>query len=363
MSPSDPLDPARASELARWPEGRLREELERLLAEGAAAAPLLQALAEEGAKGVRKLARAALHRLRTAGVRLEPPSLGDRTQESVLRALPPEEAEPAHLSAPDPTGYRVAMLALRYSGAGFVYHVGFSDTEGVIELEVMQGRWRDARAGVREIARQAAPGVLAPVGPGDVAELVRRAEQARGASSPPPEVSSEDVAELIRHAGGVTPGERARQVLGARAAGLSVADAQATLDLRLDSGVAVPWVFGGEEFEAFARELLSIERSPLVLSASQQRERESERIEKFAESFFGERRRRCLSERLEETGAAWLARADEDAACAAMRIAAHLREARRPLELSLLQRSFELSLEQLRSTANDEEASKLIVPA
>jgi hypothetical protein len=280
----------------------------------------------------------------------------------VLRPLPPEESEPAQLSAPDPIGYRVGMLAFRHGGAGHVYHVGFSDTEGVLELEVLNGRWRDARAALREIARIAAPGTLHGAAPEDVAELVRRAELARRAA-PPPEVSSEDVAELVRHAGGMTPGERARQALAARVAGLSVADAQATLDLRLDSGVAAPWVFGGEEFEAFARELRGIERSPLVLSASQQRERESERIEKFAESFFGERRRTCLSERLEEMGAAWLAQADEDAACAALRIASHLRGARQPLEISLLRRSFEASLEQLQSAARDDEASKLIVPA
>lgn len=363
MSPSDPLDPARARELAGLPESRLREELDALVEEGAAAAPLLHALAEEGsAKSVRKLARAALHRLRAAGASVDAPARADRAQDSVLRPLPPEESEPAHLSAPDPTGYRVGMLALRTSGAGYVYHVAFSDAEGVLALEVLQGRWRDAREALRGIARSSEAGLLVPVAAGDVAELVRRAELGRS-GAPPPEVSSEELAELVRHAGGTTPGERARQTLSARVAGLSVVDAQATLDLRLDSGLAVPWVFGGEEFEVFARELLSIERSPLVLSASQQRERESERIEKFAESFFGERRRKCLSERLEETGAAWLARADEDAACAALRIALHLREARQPLEISLVRRSFDVSLEQRRSAARDDEASKLIVPA
>jgi hypothetical protein len=363
MPRSDPLDPARAEDLARLPEHRLREELDALVARGAAAAPLLQTLAEEVAdKAVRKLARGALHRLRAAGASVEAP-LRERAHESVLRPLPPEEPEPAQLSVPDPTGYRVGIVAFRRPGAGYLYHVAFSDSEGVLALEVLQGRWRDVRGALRQTVRDAPAGALLPVAPEDVAELVRRAEQASGRSAPLPQVSSEDLAELVRHAGPLTPGERARRTLGARADGLSVADAQATLDVRLDSGVAAPWVFGGEEFEAFARELWSIERSPLVLSASQQRERQTERIEKFAESFFGEHRRRCLSERLEETGAAWLARADEDAACAALRIASHLREARQPLEISLVRRSFDASLEQLRSAAQDDEASKLIVPA
>ena len=74
MSRSDPLDPARAAELAGLPESRLRDELAALLTHGAAAAPLLQVLAEEaGDKGVRKLARAALHRLRAGGARIEAP--------------------------------------------------------------------------------------------------------------------------------------------------------------------------------------------------------------------------------------------------------------------------------------------------
>ena len=41
----------------------------------------------------------------------------------------------------------------------------------------------------------------------------------------------------------------------------------------------------------------------------------------------------------------------------------HLREARQPLGISLLRRSFEASLEQLQTAARDDEASKLIVPA
>ena len=332
-----------------------------MVADGAAAAPLLQALAEEGDKGVRKLARAALHRLRATGARIEVPR-GERSQ-SVLQPVVDVEVEPARLSAPDPIGYRMGLVALRSMGAGALYHVGFSDTEGVLALEVFQGRWRDVREGLREWVREAAEGSVMAVPPAELAELVRRVELSSGRAAPPPDVSSEELAELVRHAGGLTPGERARQTLGARMVGLSVADAQATLDLRLDSGAVAPWVFGGAEFEAFARELLSIERSPLVLSASQQRERESERIEKFAESFFGAHRRRCLSERLEEMGAAWLARADEDAACAALRVAMHLREARQPLEISLVRRSFDMSLEQLRSAAQDDEASKLIVPA
>jgi hypothetical protein len=364
MSRSDPLDPARAAELAGLPESRLRDELAALVTQGAAAAPLLQALAEEGSdKGVRKLARAALHRLRAAGAQVEAPLRADRPQASVLRPLAPEEVEPAQLSPPDPVGFRLGFLAFRHGSVGHLYHVAFSDTEGVLALEAFEGRWKDVRQALREALHGAADGGLVSVAPEDMAALVRHAELASGRAAPRPEVNSEELAELVRHAGPLTPGERARQTLGARLAGLSVADAQATLDLRLDSGLAVPWVFGGEEFEAFARELLSIERSPLVLSASQQRERQSERIEKFAESFFGEQRRRCLSERLEETGAAWLARADEDAACAAMRIATHLREARQPLEISLVRRSFDLSLEQLRNAAQDDEAGKLIVPA
>src|SRR5262245_46960433 len=177
MSPSDPLDPARARELAGLPESRLREELAALVEEGPAAARLLHALAEEAsAKSVRKLARAALHRLRAAGASIDAPVRADRPQDSVLRPLPKEDSEPAQLSAPDPTGYRVGMLALRHSGAGYVYHLAFSDTEGALALEVLQGRWRDAREALRGIARSAEPGTLVPVAAGDVAELVRRAE-------------------------------------------------------------------------------------------------------------------------------------------------------------------------------------------
>ena len=360
MPPSDPLDPARAPALAQLPEPELRRELAALAEQGTAAGPLLQALADGAPdKGVRKLARAALHRLRAGGARIEVPR-GERA-ESVLRPLE-AEIEPALLTAPDAEGQQLALLALRQLGGGLLYHVLVSDTQGVLVLEVLEGTFRKARNALREMRKTAAPGTVVPVPVAEVAALARRAERASGRAAPLTGIDSEALAALFREAGPRTPGERLREELGARAAGLSVADAQATLDLRLDSGALVLWVFGGEEFEALARELAGIERSPLVLSTSQQRERQLERIEKFAESFFGERRRMALSERLEEMGAACWARADEDAAWAALRIAAHLREARRPLEISLVRRSFEGSLELLQNAAREQEADKLIVP-
>jgi hypothetical protein len=361
MAPTDPLDPARAPELARLPEDRLRDELDALVRQGGAAASLLQALAEDPAsdKGVRKLARAALHRLRASGERVELPR---ERAESVLRPIP-SSAEPAHVSPPDPLGQRLAILGHRCHGGADLYQVSLSDTDGVVALEVVQGSWRDVRTALRDLVRATEPGMLASVPFEEAAALVRRAALLNGPDFPsPPEVDGEALAHLVRHAGPHTPGDRARETLAAQVAGLSVVDAQATLDLRLDSGAAPLWVFGDEEFVAFAREIESIERSPLVLSESQTRDRQSERIEKFAESFFGERRRKCLSERLEELGAAWLAWADQAGACAALRVAAHLREARQPLEIPLVRRSFDLSLEHVRNAAREQEADKLIVP-
>jgi hypothetical protein len=359
MPPTDPFDPGRALELAQLPESRLRQELDALVREGTAAAALLQTLAEMPEKGVRKLARAALHRLRATGEKVELPR--ERTA-SVLRPLP-TSAEPAYVSPPDPLGQQLAVLPQRGHGSADLYEVWISDTDGVLSLQVLQGRWRDVRGALRELVRESAPNSLLAVPFEEAAALVRRASRVRGPAALPAEVDTEALAYLLRHAGPRTPGEHARETLAARVAGLSVVDAQATLDLRLDSGAASLWVFGDQEFEAFARELESIERSPLVLSASQTRDRQSERIEKFAESFFGERRRHCLSERLEELSAAWLAWADEDGACAALRVAAHLGEACQPLEIPLVRRSFDLSLEQLRNAAREQEASKLIVPA
>jgi len=341
---------SRADALAALDDAALELEIAKLAEAGGVAGPLLARLGDIApSRTARKSARAALHRLRASGARIAVPRV------ALAIAAPTSSAEPhlAIASLPDAAGQQVLVLAQRGHDRAFTFFARLSDRMGVLLVQAKEGSWRDARPALRHIAEGASPEApMAWLPFGEVAALVRRAERLRSAL--PEGVDVDVLQHMLHHAGPRMPGERVREQLGARAAELSLEEAQATLALGQDSSEAASFrVLGGTEFLALAQELDEIERGPLVLSPAQVRERETERVAAFAASFFGESTRRRLSERFEECAAVWQALGTEKAACASLRLASFVLEAPSPLELSGIRASFDRTLDLARRRVDE----------
>ena len=352
------LGPELADALRELPIAELEAALEELVAAESEALPVLQRL-EEGAesKQLRKSVRRNLHRLRSRGLEVGAAPRAERR--SVLGPVDVEQEQGA-VTAVDPLGRRAVFLMVPVRGGARLYEVLLSDVEGILRLESLEARRREARGFVRRLLREPQTRVLRVEG-AVVRTLVRQAQESRS-SGAATGVNPSLLAELLRGETAASPGEQARAKLGNTSQRLAEVQAETLLRQRMEQGELPAWPLTGEEVEHAACELAELERSQLVLTAVQKRERAHEVLARAAERILDGVVRERIARRLEEMAAFWLDAGDEEGAAAGVRMAELLRSPRAPLEIGYLSRLLELSCGAAREQQREEDRGKLIVP-
>ena len=331
--------------------------LQELAHAGSDALPVLRRLEERVSdKQMRKLVRRSLHRLKTRGIDVGESARGE--QHSVLTPVA-ERVELGVVTPPDPQGRQALFLLVSVRGGTRIYEILLSDTQGVQQLERFEVRRRDARSFIDRLQTEQRGRVLRTDGAA-VRGLVRRAQAARGGAATSG-VDPQLLAELLVGESASTPGERVREKLSAQAARLAQVPAEAILRRRMEAGVLAAWPFAGEAIEEVVRRLAELERSQLVLSAGQKRERVQQVLAGAAERVLDDPTRQRVAQRLEEAAAGLLEGGDEEGAVAAVRTAEIIRDARAPLEVGYLRMLLELSCGLTRQQQRQEDEGRLIL--
>lgn len=304
----------------------------------------------------RKLARRALHQLRSSGVEVAPLAASGASRGSVLRPLETEEEQGA-VTPPDLIGRRVAFLLTRAGRAAWLYELAISDEEGLLGLRRHDLPRREGRAFLRSLRSEERSRALGVPG-AEVRALIGSA----CAIGSPADADKAVLAELAAPQDSATPGERLREKYGAQASALGSAAADAALAERIEARVLAPWPVRGEAVAELARELSRGEQSPIVLTPVQKEERRSERLAEAALELYDAPLRERLAARLEETAVFLEADRDEAGMQAALAVATRMRGQDPPLSIDFLRRSLDLSLELARDAAEREDEGNLIVP-
>ncbi len=332
--------------------------LQELAHAGSDALPVLRRLEERVPnKQMRKLVRRSLHRLKTQGIDVGESARGER--HSVLTPVA-ERRELGVITPPDPQGRQELFLLVPVRGGTRIYEILLSDTQGVLHLERLELRRREAGSFIDRLRTEQQGRVLRAEGAA-VRGLVRRAQAGRGGAATSG-VDPQLLAELLAGESASTPGERVREKLSAQAARLAQVQAEAILRRRMETGVLAAWPFAGDAIEEAVRGLAELERSPLVLSAVQKRERVHQVLAGAAERVLDEPTRQRVAQRLEEAAAGLLEGGDEEGAAAAVRTAEIICDACAPLEVGYLRMLLELSCGLTRQQQRRQDEGKLILP-
>ncbi len=333
--------------------------LQELAHAGSDALPVLRRLEERVPdKQMRKLIRRSLHRLKTQGIDVGESAHGER--HSVLTPLQ-ERAELGVVTAPDPQGCQGLFLLVPVPGGTRIYEILLSDTQGVLHLERFEVRRREARSFIDRLQTEQQGRVLRVEGAA-VRGLVRRSTAGPGGAATSG-ANPQLLAELLAGESASTPGERVREKLRAQAARLTPVRAEAILGRRMQAGVLAAWPFAGDAIEEVVRRLTELERSQLVLSAVQKRERVQRVLAGAAERVLDQPTRQRVAQRLEEAAAGLLEAGDEEGATAAVRTAEIVRDACAPLEVGYLRMLMELSCGLSRQQQRQRDEGKLILPS
>ena len=348
------LGPDLAGALVALPAAELERALDALVLAGPAAGGVLERADELAPdRERRKLVRRAIHRLRSQGVPIEPHAA---TRAPVLRPLP-EGRTRAVASALDPAGVRIVWLFAERTGGADIFEVLASDEHGIVRVERLGGRRRDAERFLADLLGSAKL-ESAEVEPDSARAWLRACERAR--TGPPPSgVDPALVRDVLRGPDAPTPGERVRASTPPAA---SLAEAEAWVRARLDGGALAPWLLGGPAIDAAVARLDDVAASPLVLPGMAERDRREQPLAAAAEQVLGPEQRLRLAGRLDETAAVLSARGDRAGAAACLRVADAVREARDPLRVGFLHRLLELSIDGARHRRAGPQASPLIVP-
>ncbi len=353
------LGPELADTLCELPASELEEALRELVQAGRDALPALRRLEElVPQKQARKMVRRSLHRLKSRGIDVGDSSRGERR--SVLAPLE-EQLEQGAVTPPDPLGRRALFLFLPVRGGTRIYEILLSDIEGVLHLERVEARRPDARSFLRRLQEERKGRILRVEGAA-VRALVRRAQESRSGSAAPA-IDPKLLAELLAGESTETPGEQVRSKLMDAAQRLTQNQADTVLRQRVERRELPAWLLAGEDVQEAARELGELERSQLVLSAVQKRERAHKVLSRAAERILDEATCRRLAQRLDETAAFLLEGGDEEGAAAAVRMSDIIRTARAPLEVGYLRMLLELSCGLARQKQQEEDRGKLILPS
>jgi hypothetical protein len=336
-------------------ESTVLEEVAGLLTQlGADAVTVLtRAESRAPAKGARKALRRAVHQLRSRGVDVDL----DRPHSRTGRLPSVEEGE-SFVGPFDGEGHRIIVWWVPIRGGARVYRILASDEKGLLRVEVAAGRRSDARSLVRELRSNASIGLVSV--PSGAVQGLLRALLPLGA----PE-QDEGTATLRGDLGrsppnAKTPGEIVRARRGEERT--SDAVAAAVLKTRIEQGGIAPWLLRGEPVAALAKELESMERSPLVIPPQHEQERKMEWMERAADRLFDPQTRDRLSNRLEETAYLLDAAGDGEGARAALHVARQIRETTRPHTLEFVRTLLEFTLEVEKRDLQEEQKGKLILP-
>ena len=347
-----------ADVLSHLPPHEMDDALQELARAGGDALPVLRRLEEcVPDKQVRKVIRRSLHRLKTRGIEVGEGSRGERR--SLLTPIA-ERAEQGVVTPPDPRGRQALFLLVAVRGGTRIYEILLSDVEGVLHLERLEVGRREARSFLDRLQAQQQGWVLRVEG-AVVRGLVRRVQGAR-AGAPASGVDPHLLAELLAGESAATPGEQVRSKLSAAAARMGQVEAETILRRRTEAGALPAWPFAGEAVDEAARKIADLERSQLVLSAVQKRERVHQVLSGAAEHVLDETATERVAQRLEEAAAGLLEGGDEEGAAAAVHMAQIIREARAPLEVGYLRMLLELSCGLARQAQRKEDEGKLILP-
>jgi hypothetical protein len=260
----------------------------------------------------------------------------------------------------DPLGQRVVFLVRSVPGSASIYQAALSDTEGILRLERLGGRRRDARNFVREL-RERAKGRAVIVPGAAVRALVRQAQEIPR-SRLPGEVDPTLIRELTASGADTTPGETLRAELADEAGGLAEAWAESVIQQRIQRGELPVWPLTGDSVREIAEKLEGIKNSHLVLSPAIQRERSDALLARAADEWLTPEVRERFARRLEETGVFFLESADREGALAAVHMAERIRTTPAPLAVGYLRTLLELSCGQARQQKREEDRGRLIVP-
>jgi hypothetical protein len=333
----------------------LANALDALVAAGEpAVAALERAEASARDREARKAIRRAMHRLRSRGVAVA--EAREPGRRSVLRPLE-ETRERAFATPIDAAGLRLVWLLSEAPGRAEALEVLVSDEAGVVRVERLSGRRREAErlaSGLLSDPKLGATELDAPA----ARAYLRRAERDRVAG-PAPTADPALVREAVRGPDCPTPGEAVRVRVAPLA---SEAEAETLYRARVETGALLPWLLTGPELERTAAALDDAEQSPIVLSEIARRERREERFAAAAGELLGPAVRARLAVRLDESAALLAARGDEPGAGACLALADRVRAASDPLRVGFLRALLELSIGLARQKRAREAGGKLIVP-
>ncbi len=246
-------EPTSGEELAQaWaedPEGR-----DHLLAVDEPALP----------KAGRKALRRVLHRLRGRGV-----SVPEAAPPPVVATLPPLEdtVEAALVSPLDPSGARMAYLVESNPGGGVrIFEVIFDSGQGILDCATYSTGRSQARQFLRDAQKRRFPAL--PVPADSLRRLLAEAARAHPAEKSLPRDFSESRGRLTRSPEGArTPGELAREALGADGGSLARA-AELTRERQIG-----PWPPSEEILRSVAERLQELLEGKIIVSGAQRRER------------------------------------------------------------------------------------------
>ena len=304
-------------------------------------------------KAARKLARTAIHRLKSRGVQVEPTPRG--VARSVLR--PVSESRGWGLATPpDPLGRRSLFLIVPIPSGARMYEIGLSDVDGIAHLDAFQAKRRAARAFARRL-REREGVVTVEVEAGELRTLV-----ARSKDSAQTHIDPKLLAEVVRDAGEETPGERLRRELATAVRELDDPAADELLGTAVRAGELSAWLPLGETVDGLAAQIEAIEHSPLVLTELQQLERRGELIRAARDRVLDPGYRGRVAVRLEES-AVFLRAADKlEAAIAALQVAGRVRDAEDPLGVPFLELMLTIALDATAKRLGRHDHTRLIVP-
>jgi hypothetical protein len=347
------LGPELGAALATLEGAALEAALDALLDAGEPAAAAIERAESLAAdRAARKALRRAMHRLRSRGIAVA--ETRDPARRSVLRPLE-ESRERAFATPIDADGVRLVWLLHEAPGHADVLEALVSDEAGIVRIERLSGRRRDAARLVHGLLADPKLGAGA-LDPAAARAYLRRAE--RGRSGPPTGADPALVREALRGADAPTPGEAVRARVSPLA---SEGEASALLQARVEAGLLLPWFVSGPALERGEAALAEIEQSPLVLSEMARRERREERLAAVAAEVFDDATRARLAARLDESAALLESRGDASGAAACLGISDRVRAGRDPLRSGFLRAMLELSIGLARQRRTADAGGKRIV--
>jgi hypothetical protein len=328
----------------------------------AGAAAILAIAEDELPKPGRKLLRRVRHQLRSRGV-----AVPVAARVEMVASLPPvdDKLDEARITAIDPSGARVAMLAVDHpSGGARLFQVVMDEQRGVLEFEVFSTGRSQVRRFFRDFAgRDRLSVVVAP--PDAVRALVARALDAHPRGRPLPRGLSEWRSRIAdAPEGTATPGELASRAL---AEDLGAEDESASLERvakAIAGGELGPWPPAQDALEAVARKLEDVRTGVIVVSGTRKREQMREVIDGALGECFGGDAAEHAALRLEESAYVfWKTGREEDArSCLVAARAFRERSASdNPVARAMLERVLAPVLERADEAEQGEEEPSLLV--